>query len=157
MLDIAQQRNALFVFIEEAGVQRSQPQSSRRYVSVRPLTEGSTKSSNIASILVAVIPGYGSISRWFKGSVTNTEYLLFLLEISFILRTKICNQSTQIIIIQDNAPIHKTDEVRETALNFNSFSIVPYSPHLNEVAENYFGQLKYLIMNLLAEMKIQKV
>lgn len=95
--------------------------------------------------MFAVIPGYGSISRCFKGSVKNKEYSLFLLEISFILRTKICNQSTQIIIIQDNASIYKTDEVRETALNFklNSFFIVPYSPHLNEVAENYFSQLKY--------------
>lgn len=59
MFDITQHRNALFVFIEEAGVQHSQTQSSRGYVC--PLTEGSTKSSNIASILVAVIPGYGSI------------------------------------------------------------------------------------------------
>lgn len=45
MLDITQHRNALFVFFEEAGVQHSQNQSSRGYVC--PLTEGSTKSSNI--------------------------------------------------------------------------------------------------------------
>lgn len=145
MLNITEQRNALFVFIDEAGVQRSQPNSSRGYVSVRPLSEGTTKSSNIASILTAVIPGYGSISRWYKGPVTNKEYAIFLREISYILKTKICNASTQIIIIQDNASIHKTKEVREMALkcNFNSFFIVPYSPHLNEVAENYFSQLKH--------------
>ena len=27
--------------------------------------------------------------------------------------------------------------------NLNSFYTVPYSPHLNEVAENYFSQLKF--------------
>lgn len=141
MLDVTEQRNALFVFIDEAGVQRSQPNTSRGFVSVRPLTEGTTKSNNIASILA----GYGSISRWYKGSVSNQEYSIFLREISYILRTRICNQSTQIITIQDNASIHKTKEVREMALkcNLNLFYIVPYSPHLNEVAENYFGQMKY--------------
>lgn len=122
MLDITEQRNALFVFIDEEGVQRSQPNSSRGFVSVRPLTEGSTKSNNVASILSAIIPGYGSISRWFKGAVTNKEYSHFLREISYILRTTICNQSTQIITIQDNASIHKTNEVSEMAkkckLNF---------------------------------------
>lgn len=145
MIEITDQKSALFVFIDEAGVQRSQPSTSRGFVSVRPLTEGTTKSNNIATILVAVIPGYGSISRWFKGSVTNNEYAQFLREISYILRTHICNKSTQIITIQDNASIHKTKEVREMAkkCNLNLFYIVPYSPHLNEVAENYFSQLKF--------------
>lgn len=145
MLDITEQRNALFVFIDEEGVQRSQPNSSRGLVSVRPLTEGSTKSNNVTSILSAIIPGYGSISRWFKGAVTNKEYSHFLREISYILRTTICNQSTQIITIQDNASIHKTNEVSEMAkkCKLNLFYTVPYSPHLNEVAENYFGQLKF--------------
>lgn len=143
MLDVTDQRNTLFVFIDVAGVQRSQPNTPRGFVSVRPLTEGTTKSNNIASILAAVIPGYGSISRWYKGSVSNQEYVILLREISYILRKRICNQSTQIITIQDNASIHKTKEVREMAFKFNLnlFFIVPYSPHLYEVAENYFGQM----------------
>lgn len=145
MLKLVDQRNALFVFIDEAGVQKSQPTTSRGFVSVRPLTNGTTKNNNIASILAAVIPGYGSISRWYKGSVTNKEYCTFLREITYIIRTVICNKSTQIITIQDNASIHKTKEVRDMALkcNLNYFFIVPFSPHLNEVAENYFGQMKF--------------
>ena len=133
MFDINKQKNVLFVFIDEAGVQRSQPNTPRGFVSVRPLTEGTTKSNNVASILAAVVPGYGSISRWFKGSVTNKEYFQFLREITYILRTTVCNNSTQIITIQDNAAIHKTNEVGEMAkkCNLNFFFTVPYSPHLN--------------------------
>lgn len=63
MLGITEQRNALFVFIDEAGVQKSQPNSSRGFISVRPLIDGTIKGNNIASILTAIIPGYGSISR----------------------------------------------------------------------------------------------
>ena len=46
-------------------------------MSVRHLIERPTKSNNLASILVVVIPGYGSISRWFKGSVTNKIFVNF--------------------------------------------------------------------------------
>ena len=52
-------------------------------MSVRPLIERPTKSNNLASTHVAVNPGYGSISRWFKGSVTNICY--FFLKITYIL------------------------------------------------------------------------
>ena len=77
--------------------------------------------------------------------MTNKKHALFLREISYILRTQVYSHLTQIITIQDNASIHKTKEVREMAIkyNLNSFFTVPYSPHLNEVAENYFSQLKF--------------
>ena len=91
MLEIVEKPNSFFVFIDEVGVQKSQPRASRGFVSVRPLVEGATKSSNVASILAAIIPGYGSISRWFKGPMTNKEYRTFLRELSYIISTKISN------------------------------------------------------------------
>lgn len=52
------------------------------------------------------------------------------------------------MIIQDNCSIHKTLEVMyEIKQNrLNVFWIIPYSPHLNLLAENYFGQLKFFTL-----------
>lgn len=99
---------------------------------------------NIATILTAIVPGFGNISRWFQGSVTHVEYAQFIREAAYIIRTKICKNDNQIVIINDNASIHKTqnvfDVVEENKINF--FFTVPYSPQSNLPAENYFSRMK---------------
>ena len=91
-----------------------------------------------------MIPGYGNFSRWFKGAVTHREYSQFIRETAFIIRLKICKKDNQIVIINDNAPIHKDqcvmDVVNENRINF--FFTVPYSPQTNLPAENHFGRMK---------------
>lgn len=45
-------------------------------------------------------------------------------------------------MIHDNCPIHKTTEVISEAHKnkINLFSIIPYSPQLNLLVENYFAK-----------------
>lgn len=97
------------------------------------------------SILAAVIPGFGTIFKWFNNGVKGHSYAQFLNEILFICRTIICNVKTQIIVIHDNCSIHKTAEVKTVARKnkLNIFSIIAYSPQLNLLSENYFGQMKF--------------
>ena len=55
-----------------------------------------------------------------------------------------CKKDNQIVIINDNASIHKDqcvmDIVNENKINF--FFTVPYSPQTNLPVENYFGRMK---------------
>ncbi|KAK8840150.1 hypothetical protein M9Y10_031089 [Tritrichomonas musculus] len=71
-------------------------------------------------------------------------YAQFIREAACIIRTKICKSDNQIVIINDNASIHKTqnvfDVVEENKINF--FFTVPYSPQSNLPAENYFSRMK---------------
>ena len=57
---------------------------------------------------------------------------------------KVCNNKTQIVIVNDNATIHRTKLVADICdkCNINLLFTVPYSPQTNLVAENYFCQLK---------------
>ena len=101
----------------------------------------------MATVLSAIIPSYGTVNKWYKGSVTSKEFSRFIRELSFIVRSKICTQKTQIIIIADNASIHKTEEVRDmfTKCKITCFYTVPYSPQTNIPAENYFSRMKYIL------------
>ena len=142
--DIMQNKNVVTCFIDEAGVKKSPPKNSRGYISVAPVVMGEHTEHNIATILTAVVPGYGNFSRWFKGPVTHKEYSQFIREAAFIIRTKICKKDNQIFIINDNAGIHKEKCVLDVAdeNKVNLFFTVPYSPQTNLPAENYFSRMK---------------
>ena len=143
--EVKQNKNVIMCFIDEAGVKKSSSKSSRGYLSVTPVVTGEHSQYNVATIIVAIIPGFGNISRWFEGPVTNSEYATFIQEVSYIIRTKICTADNQIVFINDNASIHKVQEVRKVAMdnNLNFFYTVPYSPQTNLPAENFFAQMKF--------------
>ena len=144
---IINDQSVIPVFLDEAGVRKARCATSRGYVSITPLVEGNNKKYNTATVLSAIIPSYGTISKWFTSSITSAEYTKFIREVSYVMRTKICTKEYQIIAIQDNAKIHKSEEVRNMAnkCSINLFFTVPYSPQTNLPAENYFGQLKYVL------------
>ena len=142
--EIKDDANTLICFVDEAAVSTGKRGKARGYASVRPCVNKPFKVSQL-SVLACVVPNIGPIYRWYKGSVTNLEYARFIRDIVYILRRYVCNSRTQICVIQDNASIHKTDHVIETAekLNINLINTVPYSPQLNLPAENMFAQLKF--------------
>lgn len=76
--------------------------------------------------------------------MTHLEYAQFIRETAFILRTKICKNDYQIVIINDNASIHKADNVYKVVEDnkINFFFTVPYSTQTNLPAENYFSRMK---------------
>ena len=135
--------NLLLVFVDEAGVILEKRRKARGFVSITPCMTKSSYRKNI-SILSAVIPSYGTISRWYSRGVRGHDYAKFLREITRIIRINICNQETDIVIINDNASIHRTNDVKEMAqkCGLNLFYTIPYSPQTNLLAENYFSQMK---------------
>ena len=111
MKDITSKSNTLFVFIDEAAVLLGRSKKKARgYYSVTPIVNKPLTAKKM-SVLVGVIPGFGTIYKWFNRSVKGHQYATFLREISFVCRSSICNPSTQIVIIHDNCAIHKTLEV----------------------------------------------
>ena len=146
--DISCKSNTLFVFIDEAAVVLGKyKKRARGFFSVVPCVNKPLDVKKM-TILAAIVPGFGTIFKWFSTSVKGNQYSEFLQEIAYICRTKICNKDTQIVIIQDNCSIHKTVEVKSKATKYhlNLFSIIPYSPQLNLLAENYFGQMKFFTL-----------
>lgn len=145
MKDIAQEPNTLLVFVDEAAVVLGKYNyKARGFYSVIPIVNKPLNAKKM-SILVAVIPGFGTIYKWFNKSVKGYQYATFLREVSYICRSILCNPSTQIVIIQDNCSIHKTLDVLQEAnkCKLNMFYTIPYSPQLNLLVENYFAQLKF--------------
>ena len=148
MESLASDSSCLLCFIDEASVVLGRRKKARGFVSIRPCVT-KTLNSKTLSIVSCIIPNFGTISKWFDSSVKTEDYALFLREAYHIIRTKICNEGTNIIFIQDNASIHKTEEVKKVAHEnkINLFYTVPYSPQLNLLAENYFSQLKEVSLN----------
>lgn len=120
--DIMQNKKIIPCFIDEAGVKKAPIKNARDYISVSPIISGEHSKYNLATILAAVVPGFGNFSRWFEGSVTHVEYANFIREAAHIIRTKICKSDNQIFIINDNTSIHKTqnalDADEENKINF---------------------------------------
>lgn len=150
--------NNLIAFVDEASVVIGTRNKCRGFVSVRPCVTKGLRTKSL-TILACVVPAYGTIYKWYEGSVTNHEYSRFLREASHIIRTKLCNEGTNIIIIQDNAAIHKTRKVRDTAKKccINLFFTVPYSPQCNLLAENFFAQLKENALNKFHSLDLEPV
>ena len=63
LAEISQQQNVLMMFIDEAGVKKPTPQHSRAFISVTPIIEGKAANHNAATILSAIVPNYGTISK----------------------------------------------------------------------------------------------
>ena len=147
--------NVLLCFVDEASVAVGKRNKAYGFCSIRPCVNTSLRSKSL-SVLSCVIPNIGPICRWFKGAVHNDQYAQFLKDIVFVMRAFICNEHTQLCIIQDNCAIHKTKKVYEMAklLKINLINTVPYSPQLNLPAENMFAQLKN---NSLYKFKAKEV
>lgn len=143
--DIASEPDTLLIFIDEASVILGKYKTKARgFYSVIPIVNKPLRNKKM-SILAAIIPGFGTCYKWYDSSVKGFHYAKFLREVSYICRSRICNPSTQIIVIHDNCTIHKTIDVLLEAQRskLNVFSTIPYSPQLNLLAENYFSQLKF--------------
>jgi hypothetical protein len=98
-----QNKKVIPCFIDEAGVKKSPAKNARAYLYVAPIVAGEHSQHNVATILTAVVPGFGNFSRWFEGPVTHREYAKFIREAAFIIRTKICKNDNQLVFINDNA------------------------------------------------------
>ena len=141
---ITQDPNTLFLFVDEAGIGPIQRRKARGFLSIIPCTNKPGQSKNI-SVLACVIPHFGVINRFYSDAIKSDDYVQFLREVAYIVRRYICNQKTQIIVINDNASIHLTKKVENIAekYNLNLFYTVPYSPQTNLVVENFFSQMKF--------------
>lgn len=144
--DIQSTSNTLICFLDEAGVVLNKRKRARGFISMIPTTNKPHFSKNISN-LACVIPGFGVIYRWYNRGVHGEDYAKFIRDASFIIRNKICNEQTQIIFVNDNATIHKTENVKEMAARckINLLYTVPYSPQMNLPAENYFCQMKHVV------------
>lgn len=96
------------------------------------------------SILSIVFPGFGTLYKFCNKSIDGSEYAQFLSDVTEFARKYICNNSAEILIIEDNCPMHHTKLVEDQIerLKISVIPIVPYSPSLNGVVEGYFGFIK---------------
>ena len=149
VLEVASLPNTVFMFVDEAAVTLL-PNTirGRALIGVVPVVEG-ILSNHKLSILSCVVPGFGVISRWFQGSVKGDDYAVFVSEVTDLIRRVVCSGSNKICLIHDNCRIHKTERVLKTIqeMKLEEFPTVPYSPHLNEVVEGYFGFQKKEMAN----------
>ncbi len=93
--------------------------------------------------LSALIPGFGSITCFIGGSGINSDtYSKFIRNVNQVVRLYIDSSPDCVpIVIQDNARIHLTKNVKQAFRDTGMLAMVqpPYSPHLNYVAESFFG------------------
>ena len=143
---IAETSNTVVCFIDEAGVVLSKRQKARGFMSVVPITTRPLFRGSISNI-ACVIPGFGVIYKWYNGGVNSKIYAKFIRDAAYIVRNKLCNEQTQIVFVNDNASIHKTKLVIQTAIKckVNIAYTVPYSPQTNIPVENYFAQMKHVV------------
>lgn len=119
MKELTTKSDTLFIFVDEAAVVLGKcKRRARGFYSVIPIVNRPLTTKKL-TILAAIIPGFRLIYKWFEKSVNSHQYSIFLREISYICRTRLCNKNTQIILIQDNCPIHKTIEVSKEAKKIN--------------------------------------
>ncbi|KAH0793646.1 hypothetical protein GPJ56_002437 [Histomonas meleagridis] len=149
VLEIARLSNVIFMFVDEAAVTLlPNTIKDRALIGVVPAVEGILAQHKL-SILSCVIPGFGVISRWFRGSINGNDYAVFIREVTDLIRRAVCSGSNKNCIIHDNCKIHKTSETQRAIkdMKINEIPTVPYSHHLNEVVEAYFGFQKTEMAN----------
>ena len=146
MKEISNAPGSLICFIDEAGVMLNKRKRARGFLSMIPITNKPTYGKNISN-LACIIPNFGVMYRWYSRAVKSDDYQTFLRDIPYIIRNKLGNEEMQLIVVNDNATIHKTDGVRDTAklCKINLAYTVPYSPQTNFPAENYFCQMKHVV------------
>ena len=149
VLEIASLSNIIFMFVDEAAVTLlPETIKGRALVGVVPVVEGILSKRKL-SILSCVVPGFGVISKWFRGSVKGKDYALFIREVTDLIRRAVCSGSSKLCLIHDNCRIHKNSETQIAIqeMRLTELPTVPYSPHLNEVVEAYFGFQKTEMAN----------
>lgn len=144
MKRIAQQKNVLLGFIDEAGVSNCNGKNhGRGYLGVSPLVNCPLQ-KNRTNIVAVVFPGFGVVYRFVNRSMNGERYAEFIKDATNFARKYICCNKVEIVLIEDNCPIHGTKEVDDMVehLKIALIPIVQYSPSLNEVVESYFGLVK---------------
>lgn len=104
------------------------------------------------TVIACVFPGFGVIYKIINNSACGADYANFLKEVILFCRQYLCNNDTEILLIEDNCPMHSKSYVKDVIneLKFALIPIVPYSPSLNGVVEGYFGFVK--IHNFLKDI-----
>lgn len=142
--DILKNENVLISFVDEAAVTTNEGRRyGRAFAGITPVLN--TPLSKIQMTIIAiVIPCYGVLFKFIEGACNGKEYAQFLREVMYFIRKYICNKDTEIIIIEDNCPLHSTEDVDDLIdeMKIALLPIVPYSPCLNECVEGYFGLTK---------------
>ncbi len=143
----------LLGFIDEAAITVSEGRKyGRSYIGITPLANVPLTKVK-CSIIALVLPGFGVLFEFINDAVNNLEYCKFLVEAVRFMRRYVCNNRAEIVIIEDNCPIHSTPKVEETIekLKIALLPIVQYSPSLNELVEAYFGFMKSNVIQLTNE------
>lgn len=152
--DILKDSNVLFGFIDEAAVTTCEGKNhGRAFTGITPLCNCPLSKVKM-SVIAVVYPGFGVIYSIIEKSVTGDKYAHFLREVNEFTRKYICNKDTEIVLIEDNCPIHCTENVEKTIeeSKISMLPVVQYSPALNGVAEGYFGIVKtHLIVDSSVE------
>lgn len=142
--DILDDSNVLFGFIDEAAVTSCEGKNhGRAFTGITPLCNCSLDKIKM-SVIAIIYPGFGVIYQIYDESVTGEKYAKFLHDSNEFTRKYLCNKDVEIVIIEDNCPIHCTEKVEET-IQLSNISVIPtvqYSPALNGVAEGYFEIVK---------------
>lgn len=102
-------KNILLVFIDEAAITVCEGRKyGRSYIGI-PLIRIK------CSIIALFLPGFCFLFEFINDAVNNLEYCKFLIETLRFMRRYICNNKAEIVIIEDNCPIHSTPKVEETS------------------------------------------
>lgn len=142
--DILKQDNILIGFIDEAAITTCEGKSyGKAFSGITPLSNCPLSKVKM-SVIAIVFPGFGVLYKIISNSTTGDKYAEFINEAIEFTRKYICNKDVEIVIIEDNCPIHNTEIVEEIIdhLGIALIPIVQYSPALNEVIEGYFGLVK---------------
>ena len=144
MEQVSKEENILLGFIDEASITNFDGKRyGRAFAGITPLKIRQLKKVKM-TVIAAVFPGFGVIYKIINKSANGTDYANFLGEVVTFCREYLCNNETEIILIEDNCPMHSKQDVDEIIkeLKFSLIPIVPYSPSLNGVVESYFGFIK---------------
>ena len=141
---IASEENVLIGFVDEASVGGSEGKRyGKSFIGITPLMNSILSKVKMTTMAV-VFPGFGVLYKIKDKSIKSEDYSEFIREVIQFCRKYLCNNNTEIILIEDNCPTHSTLTVENLIdeLKFALIPIVPYSPSLNGVVESYFGFIK---------------
>lgn len=142
--DILNDPNTLIAFIDEAAVTNCEGRKyGRAYAAITPVLNNPLSKVKM-TVIAMIIPSFGVLYKFIDNACTGLQYAQFLREAVHFIRRYICNSVADIIIIEDNCPMHCTKEVEKevAALDIALLPIVQYSPSLNGPIENYYGLVK---------------
>lgn len=113
----SKKNNILLGFIDEGAITVHEGRKyGRSYIGITPLANVPLIRIK-CSIIALVLPGFGVLFEFINDAVNNLEYCKFLIEAVRFMRRYICNNKAEIVIIEDNCPIHSTPKVEETNRN----------------------------------------